>query len=173
MYVIEHHPRVNIKRILQKFEQLNLKIIFSKIDQFLVSSRAIFVERRNHENCRLDVDRAKNILQKSATLEQRNESSRILQLVENVFRNQSELLISMLMNIKDLADNQIGAWRSYIEARRDFMICGSSKSNELINNLFTDAADLTYTPSEPVTHPMLALTSKLYHSNYFRVYFAL
>ena len=67
--------------------------------------------------------------------------------VQTEYLNIQNLFKTLLLNIKDLADDQISSWKTYLESVRDYMTSGASKSDEILTQLYTDITDLTYNPA--------------------------
>ena len=71
-------------------------------------------------------------------------SSDDLERIRREYETQLTLFRTLLLNMRDLADDQMGSWKTYLEAVRDFMTCGASKTDELLHSLYTDISDVQY-----------------------------
>ena len=85
--------------------------VLSKIDSYLLSSKNIFHERKILENCRVDFDVAKTRLHQVTSLEQKLVETENLKNTEEKLRDQQDIFRTLLLNMKDLTDEQMGEFQ--------------------------------------------------------------
>ena len=88
--------------------------ILSKIDSYIIGTRNLYHERRILENCRVDYDVVKTRLYHAANLQQKTEESRNLEAAEEKLSDQQDLFRTLLLNMKDLTDEQMGQFILYL-----------------------------------------------------------
>ena len=88
--------------------------ILSKIDSYIIGTRNLYHERRILENCRVDYDVVKTRLYHAANLQQKTEESKNLEAAEEKLSDQQDLFRTLLLNMKDLTDEQMGQFILYL-----------------------------------------------------------
>ena len=91
--------------------------VLRKLEQFALAARNIFQGRKNLENTPLDLDRAKNALRVSTTLETRNGANGTMLELEREYFCHQTLFRTLLMNIRIWWMNRLDRgrriWRRY------------------------------------------------------------